>query len=1134
MKKKTSITFRTALLSWLVTIITLLTFVTVIIPEQKRAFLENLHSKAYGVVVSLRDVTAGAVVNADFGTVVDHCMRMLQGDNSLDYLVITRNDGFSLIHDRNGWRQEEMLPEHWHPRNRLAGSGIDIIPLFKRRVFHYDYPFDYSGIQWGWIHVGLSLESYDRNVAAVYSRTGFLAILFMVLSFMASVFYAKRLVKPILNLQSVVRGIAEGNLSARVSIEGGDELASLAASVNTMTEALLKRDKSLQSIRFAAQRFLSTMDWKGVIDEVLEMIGEAAWVNRVYVFENHFDEKNRLMCSPRCKWVSLHTEAKLHTQKWQGFVWYGAGYDRWAELLRRGEMVLGSIRELDPAGRGRLASQGIKSLMLSPIQVDDAWWGIIGLDECENEREWTDAEQDSLRAIADMLGTAIGKQRTREALLYAKEAAEAASQAKTQFLANMSHEIRTPMNGVIGMIDILLHTPLSDQQLRYAHTARSSGEALLGIINDVLDLSKIEAGKLKLEEIGFNPNQTVEEVIALLAGPARQKALELTFSVAPDVPRFVTGDPGRLRQVLLNIVSNAIKFTELGGVVVRLSQTAQDNESVCFRFEVQDTGVGIPVDAQAAIFEPFLQADGSTTRKYGGTGLGLAITRQLVEMMEGEIGVVSSAGNGSTFWFTIVVRKSATHDAGSLFDDKIQAKSKWYARILIAEDNHTNQQVVAGMLDILDCKADVVANGHEAIAALSRHPYDLILMDCQMPEMDGFEATRAIRREEARSGSRPMTVIIALTANAMEGDRERCLAAGMNDYLGKPFTIEQLRRLLEQWLPGAAPGAPPREDGGNAKNTTTGSPAHPSETLVRSEEKEAKENVPSRNKPAPGKITQLHGRVLVADDNQVIREVAEKILRKFGCEVNIVANGREALASMAQRQYDLVLMDCQMPEMDGYEATRAIRESEAAKAVNVHVPIIAMTGGGALNCREKSLAVGMDDQLDKPFNLEQFRSILERWLLKEPSADSFSSIHGRDEAVIESTPAVSDSCVNASPAVSNLGACLDHNALNSLRDLEALGSNHLLSGLIGTYLTDSPVMLECLRNAVECQDLESAHRVAHTLKSSSAVLGATRLAALCIRMETMAGKETPDAVEEILPDILEEFESVREALLREI
>jgi CheY-like chemotaxis protein/HPt (histidine-containing phosphotransfer) domain-containing protein len=438
------------------------------------------------------------------------------------------------------------------------------------------------------------------------------------------------------------------------------------------------------------------------------------------------------------------------------------------------------------------------------------------------------------------------------------------------------------------------------------------------------------------------------------------------------------------------------------------------------------------------------------------------------------------------------------------------------------------------MLDILDCEAEVVTNGREVLTALSRHPYDLILMDCQMPGMDGFEATRAIRREEAKSGSTPRTVIIALTANAMEGDRERCLSAGMDDYLGKPFTIEQLRRVLGQWLPGETPYARLRDKRGDEENTAISPPAHPPEVPVNPANKRSEGNVPSPAIPVSGEISQLQGRILVADDNQVIQEVAEKILRKFGCEVYIVANGREALTSMAQRQYDLVLMDCQMPEMDGYEATRAIRESEASKTVNVHVPIIAMTGGGALNCREKSLAAGMDDQLDKPFSLEQLRNILNRWLLKEPSADHSSSIHAQDEAVIETAPPALDLCVNASPAVSNLGDRLDRNALGSLRELESQGHGHLLSGLIGTYLTDSPLMLECLRNAVERQDLESAHRVAHSLKSSSAFLGATRLAALCIRMETMAGKETPDAVEEILPDILKEFESVREALLREI
>jgi len=835
MKWRMGITLKTALLSWLVTIITLLTFVIVIIPEQKRTFIENLDSKAHGVAVSLRDLVAGSVVNVDFSTVVDHCMQILQGDKSIDFIVITRNDGFSLIHERAGWRQEEELPNNWHPENRFSSGRIDVVPLFQRRVFHYSQPFDYSGIEWGWIHVGLSLDSYDRSVMAVYWRTGLLAIVLVLLSLMASIVYAKRLVKPILSLQTVVQRIAEGNLSARALVQGGDELTSLAVSVNTMTESLLQRDKILGSVRFAAQHFLSTADWKGIIEEVLAMIGKAAKASRVYVFENRWGEDACLQCVKCHEWVSDGIDRQIDKLNLQEVSPEGVGYDRWVSVLKQGEMLSLRISEMSRAEQDLLEQKAVRSLVLAPILVETSWWGTLGLDECVYEREWTDAEQDSLRAIADMLGAAIVKQQTQNDLLNAKEAAEAASRSKSQFLANMSHEIRTPMNGVLGMIDLILNTQLTDKQLHYARTARGSGEALLSLINDVLDLSKIESGKLELENIVFNPHLIVKEVKELLGNRAQKQAIELISFVALDVPRIVRGDPGRLRQVLLNLVSNAVKFTERGEVAIRVFPVTEDKDVARLRFEVQDTGIGIPSNAQVAIFEPFIQADGTMTRKYGGTGLGLTISKQLVELMGGEVGVVSTVGKGSTFWFTVAVKKVAQSDLSAPFrpshpshpsqqfdrpdefrstgnlgagfqpDARSSGGTDFRARVLVAEDNPVNQEVVASMLEILGSEVELVATGMEVLAAWRRRPFDLIFMDCQMPVMDGYEATRAIRQEEAASDSASRTIIIALTAHAMDGDRDRCITAGMDDYLCKPFNLDQLQYTLERWLPRKTP-----------------------------------------------------------------------------------------------------------------------------------------------------------------------------------------------------------------------------------------------------------------------------------------------------------------------------------------
>jgi len=698
-------------------------------------------------------------------------------------------------------------------------------------------------------------------------------------------------------------------------------------------------------------------------------------------------------------------------------------------------------------------------------------------------RDYRDQVEDHQRTLEAQVEdrTIELERRAEEAVGLARDAQEA-NRAKSQFLANMSHEIRTPMNGVLGMMELLLETEQTPTQHRFAKTVHQSARLLLGLIDDLLDFSRAEAGKLELEIGAFDLREAIEDVVDLLADQAQSKGLELACFIDEDVPRAVRADPVRLQQILTNLVGNAVKFTREGEVVVRVVRTsvrAEDGESdedPVLEFTVTDTGIGIPVEARDRIFESFSQADGSMARRFGGTGLGLAICRQLVELMDGEIGFEAQEGQGSRFWFRIRVETASDVDLA----DPPESGTLLGVRILAADAGNTSRSILihhlrrwgADSFEAPDSGA-ALATLHEA--ATRGTPIDLVVFDAGAP---GLDLARAIRADD----SIPSPRLIALTPVGAKPEVDADESLSIAAHLAKPVRKSELHRALREAL-----------FRGRADGPSMASPS-----------------------VATSKARGPRCQVLLAEDNEVNREVAVAMLDALGCEVRAVRNGREALECSGQEAFDIVFMDCQMPEMDGFTATRAIRAREASEATrSVRLPIVALTAHAMRFDRDQCLAAGMDDYLSKPFSKEDLSQILAKWAHQVDAADPASGSSSEDVA----TP------LAPSP--------LEADTWTELRALEDGDAGDLLARVVDTYLESSSQLERAIRDAASEADPEAIARAAHTLKSSSGQVGATRLSGLCKDLEAHGRAGHTGDAEALLPEIWEELEVVREALAAE-
>lgn len=740
-----------------------------------------------------------------------------------------------------------------------------------------------------------------------------------------------------------------------------------------------------------------------------------------------------------------------------------AQYPIYFEALSRGPLLAASQAQQDLNFRelvtGILAPQQIGARIDAPFQTQGKLTGVITIEHVGSSRDWAPDEQQFAQALANFMTLVLEAARRREseeALALAKIAAEDATKAKAEFLANMSHEIRTPMNGVIGMTDILARTPLSDTQRHYVETIHNSGDTLLTLINDILDFSKIEAGKLNIQSVPIDLRDIVERTVEQLAERAQRKHLNLSVEYDPTLPSAVMGDPIRIRQILTNLLSNAVKFTQVGDVSVTVAldpSLSGEGTPRKIRLAVTDTGSGISAEGRAKLFQSFSQVDGSSTRVHGGTGLGLSICKQLSELMGGAIGVESVLGQGSTFWVVLPFPLQAGTVVENQADPVLAG-----VRVCAAVNHPVTRRILARYLTHWGLSVKMAGSGSEFLEFVMNELATnggevLALVDESCADMTDQELLQALTSDSSLSEAG----ILRLVSFTQRADVEQDPAFSGMHVVTKPLRYQALRYGLIHGL----------------TNTSV---------------------MASQTQIAPTSAQQLYGHVLLAEDNPVNQEIAVLMLQTLGCTVTVALNGREAVDQATRAAYDLILMDCQMPEIDGFEATKVIREWETAGSRSA-IPIIALTAHATPGDREHCLAAGMSDYLSKPFSMERLQAVLTPWLRPTPTPSK----------VEQPAPQPTVALVSATPEPeSEASLIVDVKAWQSITSLQRPGKEDMLAKILTLYLADSQQLVDTLHQGMVAGDATAVNHAAHSLKSRSSVLGALSLATLCQQFETLS------------------------------